>query len=348
MHQPRSRTSHLSVGSRPRSRPKRLGALAAGLAVVVLTAGACGSSGGATSSSSVPESSSASGAGGGDTSSSVPKSSAGGAAGSGGGGGVTIAGHTVTMDAAVAATVPASIRQKGALVDITYNNVPPDAAVVDGKLVGWEVEIGQAVATVLGLEWQPTASGAFDSFIPGLQNGRYNVSFTSLIQTPDRLKQIDVVTFFNVGTGFAVKKGSSISIKAPTDVCGHSVAVISGSAFIDQLKGIDCAGKAKIDVQSFPSDSASELAVSSGRAEIYATSSNQLAYLIKQTNGQFEQQPLDYMPVAEGAGVTKGSGLSKPIADAVDVLIKNGTYAAIMKKWSITSGLVEKASVYSK
>lgn len=334
MHQPGPRTPHLSLAIRPHTRPRRLVAIAAGLAVVAVTAAACGSSGGGTS-SWIGAKASGAPSGGASTASA---------------GGVTVAGHTVTKDAALAASVPAAIRSKGALIDITYNNVPPDAAIVAGKLVGWEVELGQAVATVLGLKWQPTASGAFDSFIPGLQNGRYNVSFTSLIQTPERLKQIDVVTFFNVGTGFAVKKGSSISIKTPTDVCGHSVAVISGSAFIDQLKGITCAaaGKPKIDVQSFPSDSASELAVSSGRAEIYATSSNQLAFLIKQTKGQFEQQPLDYMPVAEGAGVTKGIGLSKPIADAMDSLIKSGTYAAIMKKWSITDGLVDHATVYIK
>jgi len=51
--------------------------------------------------------------------------------------------------------------------------------------------------------------------------------------------------------------------------------------------------------------------------------------------------------VPEGAGLTKGLGLSKPIADAMDVLIKSGAYAAIMKKWSITDGLVDHATVYS-
>jgi polar amino acid transport system substrate-binding protein len=262
---------------------------------------------------------------------------------------VTIDGQTITADPALIAELPASVKSKGALTDITYNNAPPDESVVDGKLVGWEVDLGAAVAAVLGLKWQPTASGAFDSFIPGLQNGRYNVSFTSFIQTAERLKQIDIVTYYNVGTGFAVKTGSSLKINAPTDLCNHTVAVIEGSAFIQQLQGINCsgAGKPAVKVQSFPSDSAAELAVSSGRAEVYSSSEDQLSWLIDQTAHQFELQPLDYMPVPEGAGVTKGLGLSKPVADAMDKLIQSGAYQAIMKKWSITEGLVTKATVYT-
>lgn len=261
----------------------------------------------------------------------------------------TIAGAEIKTDPALAAAVPAAIRAKGVIKDISYNNAPPDTFVQDGKLVGWEIDLGQAVAVVLGLKWEATASGAFDSFIPGLQNGRYDVSFTSFIQTPERLKQIDIVTYFNVGTGFAVKKGSAVKIAKETDVCGHSVAVLAGSAFIQQIGSIKCAGTGlePVKVQSFPSDAAAELAVSSGRSEVYSSSSNQLEYLLKQTKGAFEIQPLNFMPTPEGAGVTKGIGMAKSIGDAMDYLIKSGAYKEIMAKWEITNGLVEKATVYA-
>ena len=261
----------------------------------------------------------------------------------------TIAGAEIKTDPALAAAVPAAIRAKGVIKDISYNNAPPDTFVLDGKLVGWEIDLGQAVAVVLGLKWEATPSGAFDSFIPGLQNGRYDVSFTSFIQTPERLKQIDIVTYFNVGTGFAVKKGSVVKIAKETDVCGHGVAVLAGSAFIQQIDSIKCAeaGLEPVKVQSFPSDAAAELAVSSGRSEVYSSSSNQLEYLLKQTKGAFEIQPLNFMPTPEGAGVTKGSGMAKSIGDAMDNLIKSGAYKEIMAKWEITNGLVDKATVYA-
>lgn len=262
---------------------------------------------------------------------------------------VTIDGHKITTNAKLAASVPAKERSIG-LKDITYNNAPPDEQVINGRNVGWEIDLGRAVAAELGLKWNLTTSGAFDGFIPGLQNGRYNASFTSFIQTPARLKQIDIVTYYNVGTGFAVKKGSKIRITKPTDLCGHTVGVIEGSAFIQQIQSINCknSGKAAVQVQSFPSDSAAELAVSSGRVQVYSSSEDQLSYLIQKTAHQFVLQPLNFDPVPEGAGVSKSSGLTKPIANAMDALIKSGAYAAIMKKWSISYGLVKKATVYSK
>ncbi len=262
---------------------------------------------------------------------------------------VTIAGHTISTNAELAATVPAAVQKTG-MTDITYNNAPPDEQVINGKNVGWEIDLGRAVAAVLGLKWNLTTSGNFTGFIPGLQSGRYNSSFTSFIQTPARLTQIDIVTYYNVGTGFAVKKGTALTIKTPTALCGHSVAVIAGSAFIQQIKSINCkkAGKPAATVQPFPSDSAGELAVSSGRVDVYSSSEDQLSYLIQKTEHQFVLQPLNFLPTPEGAGVAKGLGLTKPIANAMNQLIKSGAYAAIMKKWSIVNGLVTKATVYSK
>ena len=263
----------------------------------------------------------------------------------------TVAGVSVTTDAAIAASVPEAIKSRGVLKNITYDNAPPDTFVKDGKTVGWEVDLAQAVATVLGLKLEMTTSGAFDTFIPGIQNGRYDASISSLIQTPVRLKQIDVVTYFSVGTGFAKKAGSAITVTQPTDICGRKVATLSGSAFVDQLKAIDkmCAAAQKpaIVEQLYPAAANATLAVANGRAELYASSSDQLSYMVTQTPGKFELTDLEYDPVDEGAGITKGSGLSKPFAAAMNKLIESGTYETILKKWGITVGLVKTAKVYS-
>lgn len=263
----------------------------------------------------------------------------------------TFAGMEVTTDPQLAAKVPAEFRAAGVLKDITFNNAPPDELVDEkGALVGWEPELGEAVATVLGLEWKADASGAFDTFIPGLKNGRYDVSFTSFIATADRLNEIDILTYYNVGTGFAVKTSSGIKIEKDTDVCGHSVAVIAGGAFIQQIEGIDCAGAGlpAVDIKTFPSEAAAKLAVDSGRVEIYSTSANQLGYFIKQTGGDFQIQSFVYMPTPEGAGITKGSGLGPVLKEAMDSLIQSGVYQAIMNESGIhDDGLVTESTLYT-
>src|SRR5579871_3542763 len=45
---------------------------------------------------------------------------------------VTVDGQTISTNAKLAAEVPASVRKQGALVDITYNNAPPDEQVTNG------------------------------------------------------------------------------------------------------------------------------------------------------------------------------------------------------------------------
>ena len=286
-------------------RPTRRGlALTASAVLAAGALAACGSSSSSSSSSASGATTSAATTAAGATSTAAASSTS---ASSGASTGVTIDGQTITTDSKLAATVPAKVKKTG-LLDIIYNNAPPDEAVVNGTNVGWEVDLGKAVAATLGLKHTLTTSGNFDSFIPGLQNGRYNVSFTSFIQTPPRLKQIDIVTYYDVGTGFAVKKGSSLQINTPTDLCGHSVAVLEGSAFIQQIESIKCGSKPAIKVSSFPSDSAAELAVSSGRDDVYSSSSDQLSYLIQQTAHQFVLQKEDFEPTPEGAGITKGPG----------------------------------------
>ncbi len=264
---------------------------------------------------------------------------------------ITVAGTSVAYDATIAAMLPKAIASNKTLKDITYDNAPPDTFVQNGKTVGWEVDLGRAAAAVLGLKYEVTTSGAFDTFIPGLQNGRWDVSFSSLIQSPPRLKQIDVVTYYSVGTQFASKAGSSLAIATPTDVCGHKVATLGGSVFVDQLNAIQklCSpgGKGKITIQSYPTAANMILAVANGRAELFTNSANQLAYTLKQTPGQFQASKLNYAPVAEGVGVTKGTGLSKAIAAAMDKLISTGTYGAVMKQWGLDTGLATKATIYS-
>jgi len=259
-------------------------------------------------------------------------------------------GVSVAEDTALAATVPAGV-QKSGLLDITYNDFAPDEYVTNGKLVGWEVDLGQAVAATLGLQWRPTSSGSFDTFIPSLQNGRFNTSFTSLIVTSARTKVIDIVSLYNVGTGFAAKVGSSVkTVNNNVDLCGDNVAVIVASAFIGQLAGLNpaCknAGKPTINVQTYPSDAAAELAVASGRANLYATSVDDIGWLIHQTGHQFFQEPLNLQPGPEGVGVSKGLGLDGPITQAVDHMIATGTYKALMSKWGVTGGLLTRAVDY--
>ena len=261
---------------------------------------------------------------------------------------LTIDGAKIYVDQALAKQVPATVRKTG-LKDISYNDTPPDEFVSGGALQGQEVDMGRAVAAVLGLTWHATASGAFTTFIPSLQDGRFNTSFTSFIVTPARVKVINIVSIYAVGTGFAAKPGSGVKpVKNALDLCGDSVAVIEASAYITYMNGISAqckkAGKPSLSVHTFPSEAAAELAVEDGRDQLYSSTATGIAYIIHQTH-KLVLEPFDLKPQPEGAGVTKGK-LGAVIADAVNVLIRTGAYHTIMHRWGETAFMLKHSINY--
>src|SRR3954470_17324300 len=103
-----------------------------------------------------------------------------------------------SVDSALAAKVPADIKTAGKLLigtDSTY--APSEFLSTDGKtVVGFDVDLFNAVAGKLGLktEWQ---SAKFDSIIPGVTSGKYNIGVSSFTINADREAQVTMVSYYS-------------------------------------------------------------------------------------------------------------------------------------------------------
>ena len=92
----------------------------------------------------------------------------------------------------------------------------------DGKLTGFEVDLGKAVAKKLGLKakFVPTK---FDSLIAGLDVDKYDVVINDIAETAQRKqKYLFSTPYIYSKSELAVKKGSSIN--KITDIKGKKVA----------------------------------------------------------------------------------------------------------------------------
>lgn len=239
----------------------------------------------------------------------------------------------------VVALVPEKFKNKPIKNGI-YNDFPPQEFMEGDKLVGIQPDIALALGEVMGVELQNTSVGSFDSLIPGTVSGRYDMSSADFGVTEDRLKQVDFVTEFKIGTAFAVKKGSSLKIDKATDLCGHSVGVQAGSYFIDQLKAANkectAAGLDAIKLQTYPNDGARTLAITNGRIEVTATTQDALGYQV--TGGvPIELQKFVYEPLEQAIVIPDGSDLGPAVEAAMKEIISNGTYEKILKKWGAES-----------
>src|SRR5487761_99658 len=147
----------------------------------------------------------------------------------------------VATVAAIAAEVPASIKSLSPLqiaTDATYapnEFVNPDT----GAIQGWDIDFGLALCKVMGLVCTFN-NVTFDDIIaqlkastPGEVAGgdkpRYQFSISSWSPTAKRESSgIDFVTYYQAGEAWLVKPGGAAIAKA-SDMCGHKVAVESGT-----------------------------------------------------------------------------------------------------------------------
>ena len=89
--------------------------------------------------------------------------------------------------------------------------------------MGSEVDLFTAVAKKLGVEaeWE---NAPFASLIPGVTSAKYDISVSSFTINDERLKQVQMVSYFSAGTQWATAAGNPQGID-PDNPCGKTVAV---------------------------------------------------------------------------------------------------------------------------
>ena len=248
----------------------------------------------------------------------------------------------------IAAQVPATVTAKGTLTvaaDATY--APNEFIGPDGHtVVGMDADLGKAIGQVLGLKVN-MVNATFDTIIPGLASGKYDLGMSSFTDTLERQKTVDFVTYFIAGTSFYVK-ASGPGIASLASLCGHKVAVEKGTtqAADAQAQASKCqsAGNS-LTVEIFNDQNAVNLALSSGRADVAMADSPVAAYQVKQSNGTFKLSGKEYGTAPYGIAIPKDNGMAKPILAAVEHLMANGTYMKILEKWGIQSGAISTPKI---
>jgi polar amino acid transport system substrate-binding protein len=256
---------------------------------------------------------------------------------------------TQSTDAAIAATVPAAIKAKGTLtiaLDATY--APDEFIAPDGStIVGMDADLGNAITQVLGLKAK-LVNATFDTIIPGLSSGKYDIGDSSFTDTLARQKVVDFVGYFQAGEGFYVKTGAK-TFNGLASLCGASVAVEAGTTEETDAKtqATACtkAGKATVTVLSYGNQSQANLAVSSGRAQLGFVDSQIASYIAATSNGVFTNSGSAFEVAPYGLALPKGNGMAAPVQAAVNLLIANGVYKQILTKWGVEGGAVTSSVI---
>ena len=169
----------------------------------------------------------------------------------------------------IAATLPEDIRKSGKLiVGVNIPYAPNEFKDGNGKIVGFDVDLMNAVAATLGLTVDYREAD-FAKIIPSIQEGTYNVGMSSFTDTKERQQSVDFVNYFSAGIQWAKRPGTAVD---PDNACGKKVAVQATTIEETEelpAKSKKCTdeGKPAIEIIKFDGQDAATNAVVLGQAE---------------------------------------------------------------------------------
>lgn len=260
----------------------------------------------------------------------------------------TSSAKTPSANAAVVKLVPASIKSKGSITvasDASY--APNEFIASDGHtVIGMDPDLMKAIGALMGIKVN-VVNVPFGSIIPGMLAHKYDVGASSFTITKAREKQVDFVSYLNVGQAFLTKAGSSANPKSLADLCGLSVSVEAATVELAgaQAQNKKCKAQGKpIKLLVFPDQNGANLALQSGRAQVDFADSPIIAYQVRKLGVQVRQSPT-FGTAPYGLALPKGNGMAPAVLAALKVLMSNGTYTDILKKWQIESAGITHTSV---
>jgi len=253
----------------------------------------------------------------------------------------------ITTDDAAAALVPAEVADRGTLIIGTEPTYAPNEFKNEaGDPIGWDIELASGVAAKLGLT--PTFQVAkFDNIIPSVAGGKADIGASSFTYTPERAEQVDFVNYYNAGIQWASATGTDVD---PDNACGLKVAVQTATyEDTDDVpaKSDACvaAGKPPIDKVKFDTQADVANAVVLGQADALSADSPVTLYAIAQTGDKLQPAGDTFDEAPYGMVVATGSALTSAVQAALQSMVDDGSYDAILDSWGVTDGGVDEITI---
>ena len=121
--------------------------------------------------------------------------------------------------------------EDGKLTFAASGEFKPFSYMEDGKMVGYDIAVGQAIAEKLGLE--PVQQKAkFAGIVAGVKTGRYDIAVASHTINEKRLKEVNFSDpYYYAGPAIFTRPDSDI--KSAEDLDGKEISVSRGSNYVD-------------------------------------------------------------------------------------------------------------------
>lgn len=210
----------------------------------------------------------------------------------------------------------------------TEATFPPFESVENDKVVGFDIDLTQAICDKIGYKMEIKNIG-FDALIPALRSGQIDVIAAGMDATEERKKQVDFTdVYYRGGYTIVVRKDN-------TDITGYDT--ITGKTVGAQVasKAGDYAQEHGANIKQYDTNSQGWMELEAGTVD--AISIDKAVAQDYLTHGGSEKAKIVGNPILSrgvAMAINKDNPeLLKKFNEALAELKKDGTYAKIYKKW---------------
>lgn len=221
-----------------------------------------------------------------------------------------------------------AIEKKGYITVATSPDFPPFESLEGGEIVGIEVDIMNLIGEKLGVEVQYEQMD-FDSVLPGVQAGKFDVGMSGITVTEKRQENADFTApYFLASQAIVVLADSDITCKA--DLEGKTISVQTGTTAEAYCM------ENGYEVQAFVANNDAVSALTGGKVDAWVVDNEVAVALSAEQNGATVvlDEKMTSEPYAFAFAKDSGS-LVEAINAAQAELIADGTVAAIFDSYGV-------------
>lgn len=225
-------------------------------------------------------------------------------------------------------------KEDNTLTMATNAEFPPYEYMEDGKIVGIDAEIAQAIADKLGKELV-IENVDFDSLIPGVQTNKYDFVMAGMTVTDERKEQVDFTQTYATGVQVIIVKEDS-AITSADDLFADGANTKIGVQLAttgDLYCTWDIEDEGLGTVERYNKGADAVMALNSGKVDCVVID-NEPAKVFVQNNPGLKILDTEYITEDYAAAVSKDKPeLLADIDKALGELIADGTVKNIIEKY---------------
>jgi len=219
------------------------------------------------------------------------------------------------------------------------------------RVQGFDYDLARALGARLRVRID-FANHDFSTLLPGLEQRRFDLVVSALSDTRAREREVSFVDYFLSGTGILTRAGNPAHLWNLASLCGHTVSVEAGTSGETsarrQSDRCTAIGLGAITLLTAPTDEAALAQFTAGKADAHLSDYPVVAYLARTLgNGKTYEvigKPFDVVPF--GIAVARSNGtLLDEVRDALQALVRDGTYDALLRKWNLEAGALRSAPI---